>query len=260
MKNYYELLGISSTASADEIKRAYRRLAVKYHPDKNPDPAAELMFKEINEAYDVLSDWEKRKVYDLRWENPFSEVFVEPGAPKHRDPKYKPKPPGYQPPPRPTISDSMAHYLPYFSWLRWAGLVLTVLLAVDFLIPYKTYEERIVAIDAEDVRRADHVSLFTQSGKRIRVYGSQVRFIVHEEMVLLQETRIFKTIMSVSDRGPKLIVEMGYLYKTLFLFPLLLMVLSGLSIFMKKSVEYQFNMSITCGLLLLLTVSLMILL
>ena len=65
MKNYYEVLGTSKTASADEIKKAYRNLAFKYHPDRNPgDKSAEEKFKEINEAYDVLSDEKKRADYD----------------------------------------------------------------------------------------------------------------------------------------------------------------------------------------------------
>ena len=65
-KDYYKILGVKPDASADEIKKAYRRLALQYHPDKNPgDKQAEEKFKEIAEAYDVLSDPEKRKKYDM---------------------------------------------------------------------------------------------------------------------------------------------------------------------------------------------------
>ncbi len=64
-RDYYEILGLSRTASEDEIKKAFRRLARKYHPDVNPgDKTAEEKFKEINEAYTVLSDPEKRRRYD----------------------------------------------------------------------------------------------------------------------------------------------------------------------------------------------------
>src|SRR5438270_3158762 len=64
-RDYYEVLGVARGAPEDEIKRAYRKLAVKFHPDKNPDdPQAEEKFKELGEAYDVLMDADKRAAYD----------------------------------------------------------------------------------------------------------------------------------------------------------------------------------------------------
>lgn len=65
-RDYYQILGVSTSASPEEIKKAYRRLALKFHPDKNPDdPAAAEQFTEINEAYEVLSNPERRREYDL---------------------------------------------------------------------------------------------------------------------------------------------------------------------------------------------------
>ena len=64
-RDYYEVLGVPRGAPEDEVKRAYRKLAVKFHPDKNPDdPQAEEKFKELGEAYDVLIDADKRAAYD----------------------------------------------------------------------------------------------------------------------------------------------------------------------------------------------------
>lgn len=67
-KDFYKILGISREATDDEIKKAYRKLALKYHPDKNKSPGAEERFKEVAEAYEVLSDKKKRDIYDAHGE------------------------------------------------------------------------------------------------------------------------------------------------------------------------------------------------
>jgi len=65
MPNHYEILGVSKESDEGEIKKAYRKLSLQYHPDRNPDPAATEKYKEINEAYEVLSDAQKREQYNV---------------------------------------------------------------------------------------------------------------------------------------------------------------------------------------------------
>src|SRR5919198_376442 len=83
MATLYDTLGVKKGASADEIKKAYRKLAAKYHPDRNPgDASAEERFKEVQGAYDVLADPEKRKAYDT-----FGTVNGRPGPGAGFDPR-----------------------------------------------------------------------------------------------------------------------------------------------------------------------------
>ena len=88
-RDYYEVLGVDRSAAEADLKKAYRRLAMKYHPDRNPDDeGAERSFKEAKEAYEVLADPQKRAAYDQ-----FGHAGVDPsaggggaGRPRHRHP------------------------------------------------------------------------------------------------------------------------------------------------------------------------------
>lgn len=86
-RDYYEVLEVTRTATSDEVKKSYRRLAVKFHPDKNPnDPHAEERFKELGEAYDVLMDPDKRAAYDRFGHGAFAQGHAGPGAGGFHDP------------------------------------------------------------------------------------------------------------------------------------------------------------------------------
>ena len=98
-KDYYEILGLKKSASAEEIRKAFRKLARKYHPDVNPgDKAAEEKFKAMSEANDVLSDPKKRKIYDQlgfysdNIDPAAAEAYARGGPPKPPAPKPLPPP------------------------------------------------------------------------------------------------------------------------------------------------------------------------
>ena len=74
-KDYYKILGIAKGASEDDVRKAYRKMALKFHPDKNKSAGAEEKFKEIAEAYEVLSDKKKRDVYDKYGEEGLKGMF-----------------------------------------------------------------------------------------------------------------------------------------------------------------------------------------
>ncbi len=124
MQDYYELLGLPATATAAEIRAAYRRLALRWHPDTNAgDAAAEAHFKRLNEAYQILGDAERRARYDLsRW---YAAQGQTPPPQPTRHPADRRRPPaGYTPPP-----PAPAYRAPtrgeWGLWVRW-GLALAV--------------------------------------------------------------------------------------------------------------------------------------
>lgn len=85
--DYYNILKVSRNATEEDVKKSYKRLAMKWHPDKNAvnTEEAEAKFKQISEAYDVLSDQEKRQIYDLYGEEGLKSGLYPPPSPKDRD-------------------------------------------------------------------------------------------------------------------------------------------------------------------------------
>ena len=141
---YYDILGVSRSATESDIKRAYRKLAIVYHPDKNPDPAAEQLFKLINEAYEVLGDPPKRSRYDFELTEPLAVFQTSPPPPRHRDPAYRPR----RTRPRrksesERLRDLMAHYLPHTARISMLCFGLCILLAIDYMWPRKQDTEKI---------------------------------------------------------------------------------------------------------------------
>lgn len=257
MKDYYEILGVHPNATAGQIKAAYRRLAVRYHPDKNPDPQAEEIFKEINEAYDVLSDVNARTQYD--WQrNPFNTIVAEmevEAKPKHRDPKYRGTGPiRPQKSEKQRILDFMQEYIYYVRWLCWAGILIPTLLLADFILPYKSKQETVASSYTVYGRRGSfrHYVYVTDSGKKIRIRSGNADIEIGGK-ITYEQTQLYAVVMSVEK------LKTGHIYYSgLIIFPIALWITSIVGFLFRRQIDFYFNSSIVSGLVLLISLFLIL--
>jgi hypothetical protein len=245
--NYYEILGVSRNASDGEIKRAYRKLAITYHPDKNKDPAAQDTFVAINQAYEVVGDPVQRKAYDMRLENPLADFVAEPVPPRHRDPAYRKSPrPAPQRKPHSDTYYLMRDHLRYVYWFCWVGLTLSGLFFVDSVIPYKILEDEITDVRVVRGRRGGvaYIMSYTSRGAKIKSYPAESSPLIEGASIRWARTRIYGSAMwaELSDGTHR--QELGHMYGPLFFLPLILFVTSTCGIIFKANVEVCFNMSI----------------
>jgi curved DNA-binding protein CbpA len=257
MKDYYVMLGVPRAAHSQDIKRAYRRLAVLYHPDKNPDPKAEALFKEINEAYDVLSDTEKRFQYDLKLETPFVETQQTP----HRDPAYHRRRSG----PRPKSEyqlrlELMAKYAVYCKAIIYFSFGFCLILIADFIIPYREIVGTVKA-NYFNIRRGRESSghILMDNGYRVRVSEHDS----HNFKVGRRMTLSFTRILDIRVRAENHSGFVGKLpvsiYGNFIFAPIILLIFSVLGVF-SKGVERVFNMAVVnfivlilCGIFLMMS-------
>lgn len=255
MKDYYTILGVSPSATQHEIKKAFRQLAIRYHPDKNPSAEAKELFPEINAAYAVLGDPRKRALYDKRRENPFAEILT-PQPPPHRDPAYRRTRPG-QPPRKaepPASYLLMRDSLKYVIWISRVGLMVTVLFFADYFLPYKNVEERITGISAFTVRRSISYHIIrTESGREIKLYDYKATNFRDEKVIRISETPIFGTVITIANASGTYREWVAYMYSTLIFFPVLLFINSLLGLLYRKHVAFCFNLNVTAFVLLVIT-------
>lgn len=254
MKDFYAILGVSPSASASEIKKTFRKLAIQYHPDKNPLAETKHIFQEINEAYDILGDRNKRALYDERLANPFAEILREPAQPKHRDPAYRRN--GAAPSYKKELPASyilMRDYLKYILWVSRIGLLASTLFFMDYVLPYQQVEEGVKEIYAVTIRHgvAYHI-IVTESGRKIKLYDHKAGSFRDELTIQSTLTFFYGTILSVSNAAGTHVVRLAYMYRNLIFFPILLFINSLLALLFRKRVELCFNLNVTGFILLII--------
>lgn len=254
MKDYYQILGVSTTATAQEIRQAYRQLAVQFHPDVNQDPVAAERMREINVAYDTLGDERKRKLYDMSasWQD----VFQEPDepAPLHRDPKYKPHAA------RPVSSrytqlELMAQYLPHFRRVCYVGLFITLVLALDLVLPKQSEHDFVIAVyEVRGQRTKDYQYdiIKTAGGREIVAYNNEGRIFLKQPEVVYTSTLILHIPFRLSTQTGKSFVRLAYIYRYWVFLPIILFISSMLGILLRNQIQFPFSLSIVSGILLIL--------
>jgi hypothetical protein len=261
MKDYYQILNVTRGASELEIKRSYRRLAVQYHPDKNPDPSAEEQFKEISEAFEILSDPGKKALYDSRFVSALEGLFETQQQPKHRDPAYRRKrPPVRNTVHRTTTAELMSEYIRYFRIFCWLGFFIITLFFLDYVIPYSTVNEDIREIYVVRGGRNNvvlYIVIETFSNREIKMYDGAGNFY-GETNLLAVYTKIFATPMQVSSVDGSRVVELGHVYGPLIFLPVVLWVTSLLGIIFSERIEFCFNLSVVSGILLVIVLYLIL--
>ncbi len=252
MKDYYAILGVPSSATASDIKRAYRKLAVTFHPDKNPDPKAQALFVEINEAYDTLGDLRKRSAYDERLRNPYAQILDTAQPPRHRDPAYR-----RTARPKPANKESESHllmkeYLPKIQWISWLGLLLTGLFFLDYAIPYSIKEEAIDHSYPVQGRRGPSAFVYvTATNMKIKLYHESL-ISVASDTIRYGHTAVYRTVMWVQDSNTLEQKNVAFPNTAVILFPFGLFITSILGIIYAKKIEFCFNVTIVSAVLILI--------
>lgn len=254
MKNYYFILSLNIYASEAEVKRAYRKLAVQFHPDKNNSPEAEEIFKEVNEAYEVLGDPAKKAIYDqmLRGEEVVEEP-VEP--PRHRDPRYRHRPQPPTGPRRPThreeILAMMAENLRYALMVSRLTLLFSVILIADYSLPPVKTTTNVVT---ENQTRGSNFKLELRDGKSVSVSREAAKKLRRATQLTIYRSAWFSVPRMLEDERTHFRTSIDLsIYGSFIFWPVLLLLTSLAGTFYWKGVEFRFNVAIVNVILFILT-------
>lgn len=255
VKNYYFILGLNTHASEAQIKQAYRKLALQFHPDKNPSPEAEAIFKEVNEAYEVLGDPPRKAIYDQMLQgNAVTEETAQPEPKRpHRDPRYRPQPKNAprKPSRREELLALMATHLRYPLMVSRLTLLFSVILIADYSLPSKKISTRIVG--EQITNRGSSFKIELGDGKSVSISREAAKKMGSGKHVTVYQSALFSIPQSLEDERThyRSLVEVS-IYGNFAFGPLILLVTSLLGTFYWKGVEFRFNLGVVNFLLLLL--------
>ena len=254
MKDYYFILRVSRSADIQTIKRSYRLLVQKYHPDINPDPQAAELIKEINEAYDVLSDAVRKNEYDYQFINPYQQQTPQPevGSPlRQRDPYFKRR--GFRPVlRRPTQYDLIVRYFHYVNKICITGIAVCVILFIDYNLPRK---HSVVGFEIDYRAGTDYMYV---AGNFYPIMRDDILPFEKVTQVDLIQSRLLGKIIEVRTLdGRYSITTFGTIYGTFKFVPIIVFITALICLLMSDNLEFRFGLCVLTGFALFFTLVLM---
>jgi hypothetical protein len=253
VKDYYEIMKVGRKASDAEIKKAFRKLANQYHPDKNPSREAESIFKEINEAYEVLSDPASRLEYDQRLTNPGFYNYQHIRPTQQTAAAYRK---------RPTEKSMLQNsLLRYSRLLFYFGCLWCSVLVVDYTMP----EQHIESVVITDMSRQSLAGynrpskmLVTQAGPGFDVSASEMKHFPYGSTIHIYSSNLLSALIRVENHdGTYVVNNLGSIYRNFSFAPILLFLGCVIGIIVRKGAEFHVNLGIVVFLLMILNIALM---
>lgn len=246
MKNYYSILGVRRSASSLEIKRAFRRLALLYHPDRNKHPAAHRIFQEINEAYTVLGDPQKRFRYDHQLHTLSRSRTSAQAQQRHAHEVFRRKAAQQARKKRESHIAYFKKYAPYAGGICLIVAIWVNLLVLDYFLPAKASRQTIV----ERTRSATSNTTVIITTENFQFPFDKILMPTYfnvGETIIVESTPIFRTVtrLRFEAHGRTLEAKPHYsIYSVWSFFLVLLFITANSGAFaVRKDYELRFNLA-----------------
>lgn len=253
LKNYYKILEINERATFQEIKKAYKDLALKYHPDRNSHAYAKVIFQEVNEAYQILSDEIKRKNYDIQLRAFIRRAYYRTSYPSDFSSPYTPPKPNYNKRAKtapPSDKVILKHYFLPSKIVNLMTFLLSICFFIDYFLPSKTLNDRAVEVNYGVVNH----TITTHLGNHFLVDNNELEQIKNNPEIIIYISPIYSIKKEIGSKAFSSInqkVAPSFFNFFLF-FPITIFIFSVLGMYFWKDITWSFNFGLANAILILI--------